>query len=633
MRWDKFDALVRRLEGEARGKPRLYKFRVLVWALLGYAYVLFTLGVLFLFVVLFGYLTVYTRHPVAAAALLVTFYLMYMVASSLRVVFLPPIGHELKRSEAPFLFKAIDELRPKIRIPQIHCVMIDGQFNASASHIHRLRLSGWNRNYLVLGLPLMMALSPEHLRAVIIHELGHFSASQDKFSQWIYRVRETWFRLIEKLKNSRFQNEWFVRLFYQPFLKWYPDFFNAYSFVLLRSFEYEADRFVAEFAGKRIAAETLVNIEVIERFLEINFWKEVDKTAFIRPEPPLDLYIQMEKAIRQGPSPDEGKRLLKLVLSKKTYAADTHPSLQDRVSALGQDICLPPMPGESAAQYFLGGELSRISEKVGLIWRQFVMKWWLEKYTYFQEAKRDLALLEEKSRTELLSLEERWKEAYLSEDVKGVDAAAELYRKIVDSDPEYLPAWFALGRILLMQNKEEGLGYLKHAMERDVVCVLDGYGLIYEYLINQGRAQDADEYYNRIMRHQDDLAVAQEERGSISSKDKFIPHGLPEKEIEKIVAQLSRYPRIAEAYLVRKKLVYFESNPLYVLGISLKRSWWKIASSKNDRKFLEVIVKEVSLPGEYYVVLLNFSPSAKSPMRASITRVFQSQIYVDAVRG
>ena len=52
MRWDKFDALVKRLEAEAKVNPGLYKFRVLIWALFGYAYVLFTLCVLFLFVVL-----------------------------------------------------------------------------------------------------------------------------------------------------------------------------------------------------------------------------------------------------------------------------------------------------------------------------------------------------------------------------------------------------------------------------------------------------------------------------------------------------------------------------------------------------------------------------------------------------
>ncbi len=632
MRWDKFDALVKRLEAEAKVNPGLYKFRVLIWALFGYAYVLFTLCVLFLFVVLLWQMTLFSRHPLAAVLLVITLYLMFVVAGSLRIAFSPPSGHELTRSEAPLLFKEIDDLRPRLNTPEIHKVIIDGQFNASASHVHRMSLRGWSRNYLVLGLPLMMALSPDHLRAVIIHELGHFSSSQDKFSQWIYRVRETWFKLIEKLKNSRMDNEWFSRLFYRPFLKWYPDFFNAYSFVLLRSFEYDADRRVAEFAGKQVAAETLVAIEVIERFLETGFWKEVDKAAFTQPEPPLDLYVRMEKAIREGPAPAEAQRLLKLVLSRKTYAADTHPSLRDRIAALGLNISLALVPGESAAQYFLGKELNSISETVGSLWRGFVMKWWQDRYAYFQEAKRDLALLEEKSRNELLSLEERWKEAYLAEDVKGIEAAEGLYRGIIDSNPEFLPALYALGRILLMQNKEEGLGYLRHAMERDVVCVLEGYGLIYEYLIGQGRAEDADEYYNRIMRHQDDLSIAQEERGSLSPKDTFIPHGLPGPVVDLIVSQLSCYQRISAAYLVRKKLVYFENSPLYVLGVVLKRSWWKMSSQQSDRKFLTDIAKDLKLPGEYYVVLLNPAAMGSSPLYRPVIRVFGARIYADAGR-
>lgn len=55
----------------------------------------------------------------------------------------------------------------------------------------RLGVLGWHVNYLILGLPLMQAVSPEQFRAIVAHELGHLSRNHSRFAGWIYRVRLT----------------------------------------------------------------------------------------------------------------------------------------------------------------------------------------------------------------------------------------------------------------------------------------------------------------------------------------------------------------------------------------------------------------------------------------------------------
>lgn len=89
---------------------------------------------------------------------------------------------------------------------------------------------------LLLGLPMMKALSPEQLKAVLAHEIGHISGKHGLFTKWAYQMREAWGRLIEsqELAGHKFS------FLYKKFVEWYFPYFTAYSFVLMREHEREA---------------------------------------------------------------------------------------------------------------------------------------------------------------------------------------------------------------------------------------------------------------------------------------------------------------------------------------------------------------------------------------------------------
>ena len=90
---------------------------------------------------------------------------------------------------------------------------------------------GWLNNYLVLGLPLLRALSPAEFRAVLAHEFGHLSGKHGRFSGWIYRVRQTWIQILVSVHQERS----YASFLFEPFLEWYAPYLNAYSFVLARA--------------------------------------------------------------------------------------------------------------------------------------------------------------------------------------------------------------------------------------------------------------------------------------------------------------------------------------------------------------------------------------------------------------
>ena len=131
---------------------------------------------------------------------------------------------------APKLFELIDEVCSQVDGPRLHNVLLTEDFNAGIVQTPRLGPFGWQRNHLLIGLPLLQALSPAEFRAVLGHEYGHLSGNHGRFSGWIYRVRQTWTQLLTTLHEQRrhfsFIFEWF--------LDWYAPFFNAYSFVLAR---------------------------------------------------------------------------------------------------------------------------------------------------------------------------------------------------------------------------------------------------------------------------------------------------------------------------------------------------------------------------------------------------------------
>ena len=101
-------------------------------------------------------------------------------------------------------------------------------------------------------------------------------------------------QLMETLESGE---HWGAAVF-RRFLKWYVPFFGAYTFVLARAQEYEADRQAADLVGSREFADALITIVVNSAFLDTSFWPAFYKQADNQPEPPASPFIEMSKALR-----------------------------------------------------------------------------------------------------------------------------------------------------------------------------------------------------------------------------------------------------------------------------------------------------------------------------------------------
>lgn len=201
-----YTTLVRRLEVDSNIGPSAFRSKVFLISVTAYV-VLFGMLACVAALLWFGYASARSHHStgntvriaIAAFAMLPVFLVV------LRFFFMrlsAPEGRFVTRQEAPRLFETLDKMRAKLHGPAIHHVLIDDEYNAAIAQVPRFGLFGGHTNYLVLGLPYLLGVSPKEMLATIAHEYGHLCGNHGKLGAWVYRQRRVLGALHEKVRDS-----------------------------------------------------------------------------------------------------------------------------------------------------------------------------------------------------------------------------------------------------------------------------------------------------------------------------------------------------------------------------------------------------------------------------------------------
>lgn len=158
-----------------------------------------------------------------------------------------PGGLVLREADQPTLWQEVRELAAFAATPPPDEIRLVAAANAAvAEETSMLGLVGKTRR-MFIGAPLIVGLSREQLRAVLAHELGHYSGRHTAFGALTYRGGEAIERALTALEDN------VVRI---P-LRWYSRLYLAVSQTVNRRQEFEADRLMAELVGSATAAEAL----------------------------------------------------------------------------------------------------------------------------------------------------------------------------------------------------------------------------------------------------------------------------------------------------------------------------------------------------------------------------------------
>jgi hypothetical protein len=461
----------------------------------------------------------------------------------------------------------IEELRRALRSPRFHHVLVTDDFNAAVVQAPRLGLFGWYRNYLLIGLPLAKALTVEQFKAVLAHEFGHLGMGHGRMSNWIYRQRLRWSRLMAALEAAE---SWGVVLF-RPFLRWYAPYFNAYSYPLARANEFEADATSARLASRRAAAEALTAVNVVHCYLQERFWPQIVRRADEMPQPAFAPFSVMGAHVAGEIDPASIEAWLAQALVRKTTLDDTHPSLTERLGALGEEPALAlPAPG-AAADRLLGAALERITSEFDQRWHNGILPSWQERHREVQEARGRLAELDAKHASGAeLSLQEAYDRAILTGSAgNNPDGCIEQLRALQARAPDDPVLHYTLGVRLLWRDDDSGMALLKRAMERNPWEIVRCCEALRDYCWRKGREEEAREWHRRMSERMAIEHAAKKERDEVRTSDKFEHHGVDPAALAQMQAQLKAIPGLRKAYFVMKRVKHMPERACYVLGFTL----------------------------------------------------------------
>ena len=448
-------------------------------------------GVLAIFVaeIAFLFWGLWSRRPIIGLiAVFVAVPLIRSTVGAIRACFFriaPPGGLRVARSDAGALHEFVETIGRAVGAPPIHDITITGAFNASASiHLPPWRLR--RRRTLVLGLPVLTTLSTAELRAVVAHELAHFSGAHDAFAAWVYRTRRSWFALQESL-NRRLATPLYVLWL----TRWYVPRLNTLSAAVARRHELVADQIAARLAGSRAAADALVVTESGERFAEDTHWPQIQMSHQTGAEPPRP-YSQMLGWKARVVSTED----LNDLFAARTEPEDTHPSLRERFDRLGEAIRVPPVSEQSAGEDILGADLEKFAARLDQEWLTRNGESWAQHRAEYLERRNRLDRL---TAIDAQTPDDLFARADLLESLDHEIAALPLYERAAEQG--HAKAGLAAGRLLLDRMDAKGIRLVEAAMDRDEHLVPEGCQLLADYYTETHQSLAAQKCIWRATEH------------------------------------------------------------------------------------------------------------------------------------
>lgn len=282
----------------------------------------------------------------------------------------------LQPADDPRLFAVLDELARGIDAPRVDEVVLDDSFNAGALLLRR-RWQPWrSRQVLVLGVPLLASLPVPAVKAVIAHELSHFSHRHGRLGHWLYRAREGWLWF----SRQAGQDDSILDRAATRFAAWFGPWMARKSFAYSRACEYEADAFAADVVGREAMAAALAAVEARGEAHARFMAEDVAALQAQRAEPPGDIVARIVRA--QQALDLEHATLQHHATASEADLSDTHPPTTRRIAALHQTATsalatAASWSGPSAGESWLQGWTSIVRQHddefastQGRLWRE-----------------------------------------------------------------------------------------------------------------------------------------------------------------------------------------------------------------------------------------------------------------------
>ncbi len=253
-----------------------------------------------------------------------------------------PPGPALFRENNPRLFDAIDSVAAATGQAPPAEVFLVNDVNAWVTHRGGMMGIG-SRRVMGVGLPLLEALSVEEFTAVLAHEFGHYSSGDVALGPWIYKTRAAMERTLQGLEGRALQKIFVV----------YGTLFMRLTRAVSRQQEFLADQTAARVAGAAHVARSLQKAPAVEAAFN-GYWEQevvpVLQAGFLPSiASGFQAFLSSDAVVRRCREISAAART-----EGKAGEFDTHPSLAERLAALGTSVEIPAGTVDTSASGLLG---------------------------------------------------------------------------------------------------------------------------------------------------------------------------------------------------------------------------------------------------------------------------------------
>jgi hypothetical protein len=387
----------------------------------------------------------------------------------------------------------------------------------------------------------------------------------------------------------------FGAAFLRWFFDWYAPKFSARSFALARNNEYEADKVSVELTSARVATSALVSVHATAPHIEENFWARLIRQADTTPEPPKQPYRELADFLEGSPiGREELERRIDKELEIETHYANTHPSLKDRIAAIGSHAVVPDPVRVNAAEAWLGGHYETILDHFDRMWTDRNEVQWKNRYGYVAHARESLGKYQGQE-LDSLNDEELWDFASWTREFVSLDDAFALYCAFQRRHPNSIGAAFHIGMVLAERDDPAALDHLRIAFGHpDTLGNAARCG--YELLQRQGETDGAESWWAEAMVANQYHQEAAAERAQVTTKDDLESPVINDGLFELLKHQLHTHKNVKSAWLAQKVLQFNPESPVYVVAIRPKGIYMSSDS------VIEKVAGNIDIEADVFVV-------------------------------
>jgi len=463
----------------------------------------------------------------------------------------------LHRTETPHLFDAVDAIAHTLRIRPPARIEIDEEENACV-YAEPSGLVGL-RPVLRVGLPLMMAMTPEEFRSVLAHECGHLKRNDHIFGRILHRIEMAWIAGHDG-RDAGSKMPFYIKFIY----KLLEPTVRPLIFAESRLAEEHADSVSSKLFPGAGSAKVRAGLLVSYGRSLTEQW--IAQYCAQRPEPPPRYTRARLEQIRARWSEEGAAKELQCLLHWPDNLFAAHPTLSRVLELAGESPDAvgtqpPPEISASAAAYFLHPSMERIEEELDTERRILGEQYWKHHHAVTSNARRLLSgepPAADDAEGQLDRARALLTMARKEEALPCFRHALRLQPDNVDAVVAYVETQVRTGQPEAPQAVEALQANYPHrawaAME----------GMI-EYYARAARADEAAETINHLLDFQDRWEAVVNERQFLAKNAPIKPHALNPKQFAHLKSVLLQQADVIEARVAQRVLSDFENAPILVI--------------------------------------------------------------------